>query len=160
MKKYCDIAIRKFKDSDTEETSLLISNTFAEFNNKEGSKKAIQNYIDMYNSKITDIKYIKNNFFRTDIFFVATHKNKIVGMIRGKENRIINLFVDGKYHNRGIAKKIVERFEQECIKKGTLEIKVRPSLYSASFYQKVGYKKTTGVRNFRGLNIFPMRKTF
>jgi len=30
--------------------------------------------------------------------------------------------------------------------------------YAAPFYQKIGYKKTTGIRNFRGLKVYPMKK--
>lgn len=79
-------------------------------------------------------------------------------MIRGRKGRIINLFVVGKHHQKGIGKLLVNRFELESRKQGSKEIKVRASLYAVPFYQKMGYKKTTGIRNFRGLKVWPMRK--
>lgn len=154
------IKIRKFKNSDTEETALLISKTFARFNKREGSKKAVQGYIDFYDPR-KNIDVIRKLFTRAEIFFVAIDKNKIVGMIRGKKNRIINLFVNGEYHNKGIGKRLLEKFEKECKKQGSLEIKISSSLYTVPFYQKFDYKKTTGIRKLKklhGLNVQPMRK--
>ena len=38
------------------------------------------------------------------------------------------------------------------------KIKIRASLYATSFYEKLGYKKTTGTRPFYGFKIQPMSK--
>lgn len=38
--------IREFKLSDTKDTAMLISRTFAEFNKNSGTKEAIQRYVD------------------------------------------------------------------------------------------------------------------
>jgi hypothetical protein len=43
---------------------------------------------------------------------------------------------------------------------GSDEIQIRASLYASAFYQKQGYKKTTGIRSFHGLKIQPMKKKF
>jgi len=45
------VQIKKFKEINTVEVASLISNTFAKFNNKEGTKKAINWYINIYNPK-------------------------------------------------------------------------------------------------------------
>jgi GNAT superfamily N-acetyltransferase len=79
-------------------------------------------------------------------------------MIRGRPERITNLYVDGKYHKRGVGRLLLNKFEAEAKKLKSKEIKTRASLYAAPFYEKMGYKKTTGVRNFRGLKIWPMKK--
>lgn len=94
------------------------------------------------------------------IFFLAIDKQKIVGMIRGTENRIINLFVLGSYHGKGIGKKLVEKFEMEARKGNSKIIKIRSSLFAISFYEKMGYKKSTGIKNFKGIKIQPMWKSF
>ena len=31
-------------------------------------------------------------------------------------------------------------------------------MYAVPFYQKIGYKKTTGIRNLHGLKVQPMKK--
>ncbi|MDD2758339.1 MAG: GNAT family N-acetyltransferase [Patescibacteria group bacterium] len=97
-------------------------------------------------------------FKKTQIFFVAIDRNKIIGLIRGNPGKIVNLFVDGKYHHNGTGKKLMERFQAEAKKINSKEIKIKSSLYAVPFYKKMGFKKTTGMRNFHGLKIWPMRK--
>ncbi len=150
--------IRKFKISDTVPVANLISRTFATFNNKEGTRKSVQRYIDNYNPKKNDVKNIKNGFLQTPLFFVAEDNGKIIGIVRGTKNRVVNLFVYGNYHGKGIGKKLMQKFEREAKKHHSNEIRIRASLFAIKFYQGVGYKKTTAIRNFRGLKVQPMRK--
>lgn len=149
------VRIRKFKISDTYDVVSLISETFAKYNKNEGTKEAIKRYIEHFNPKKNSIK---KSFLKTSIFFVAIEKEKIVGVVRGNKNRIVNLFVKGRYHGKGIGKKLMQRFETECRKHHSSKIRIRSSLYAIPFYQRLGYKKTTGIRNFMGLKIQPMRK--
>lgn len=150
--------IRKFKISDTISVANLISKTFATFNNKEGTKKAVQKYIDLYNPKKNDVENIKKGFLRTPLFFVAGEKGKIIGIVRGTKNRVVNLFVYGEHHGKGVGKKLMQKFEQKARKYYSKEIRMRASLFAIKFYQGIGYKKTTGIRNFMGLKVQPMRK--
>jgi len=150
--------IRRFKISDTIPVASLISKTFATFNNKEGTKKAVQIYIDHYNPKKNDVDNIKKGFLRTPLFFVAENKGKIIGIIRGTKNRVTNLFVDGKHHGKGIGKKLTQKFEREAKRHHSKEIRIKASLFAIKFYQRAGYKKTTGLRNFMGLKVQPMVK--
>jgi GNAT superfamily N-acetyltransferase len=94
----------------------------------------------------------------TTIFYVAEENNKIVGFIKGRKDKIANLFVDGKQHKRGIGKKLVNIFEKQAKRLGSKQINIRASLYAAPFYEKMMYMKTTGIRNFMGLKIYPMKK--
>ncbi len=79
-------------------------------------------------------------------------------MIRGNPGKIINLYVSGSYHKRGIGRKLVNKFESIAKKEGAKEIKIKASLYAVPFYEKMGYRKTTGVRNFKGIKAWPMKK--
>ncbi len=151
------VKIKKFKQSYTISVANLISNTFAKYNNKEGKKSAIKWYINIYNSK-NNLEKIKTNFSKSEIFYIATYKDKVIGVIRGNKNRVVNLFVNGRYHKKGVGKRLLLKFENECKKNGSKKINIRASLYAIEFYKKQGYKKTTGVRNMRGINIQPMIK--
>ena len=82
-----NIKIRKFKWSDLKEVSLLVNKTFAKFNSKEGTKKAIQWYLDKFDPKKTDLENIKKMFLGTPIIFVALDNKKIVGMIRENKEK-------------------------------------------------------------------------
>lgn len=151
------IKLRAFKISDTYSTAKLVFDTFKFFNSKDGEKEAVKRYLDKYNFQ-KNLDKIKKQFSESEIFFVATENNKIVGMIRGRKGRFINLFVNAKCHKKSIGRKLVERYEKECVEKGSHEIKISSSVYAISFYEKLGYKKTTGIRNFKGLKIQPMKK--
>ena len=153
------IKIRKYKNSDLVKVALLVKNTFKKFNSREYFKEeAIKNYLSQYNIDKNSKKELIRRFKKTPIFYVATENNKIIGAIRGKKDKITNLFIDKNYHQRGIGKKLVEKFETEVIKQRLNKIKIHSSLYAIPFYKKMGYKKSTGIRNFHGLKVQPMKK--
>jgi len=149
--------IRKARRKDIFEASMLVSKTFEKFCSNEGNKKGIRDYISRHDPR-KNFEKIKDDFLRYKIFLIVEDKGKIIGVARGSELRIGNLFVDGKYHKKGVAKKLMKKFEQIAKKRGSDKIKVRASIYATQFYQKIGYKKTTGVRRMHGIKIQPMRK--
>ena len=141
--------IRKFKLSDSREVGKIIAKTFKKYNKSEGSKKAVESYVNIYNT--SNLDKLKSNFRKSDIFYLMEDKRKVIGMIRGNKNRMGNLYVFGKYHNKGIGKKLVERFEKEAKKQSSKFIKIKASLYAIPFYKKLGYKKTTGIKKIKFL---------
>ncbi len=153
------MVLRKFRKDDLEQVASLIHRTYKKFNNNEFfEKEALQNYLNHYNLKVNSSENLLKNFKRSTIFYVFEENKKIIGMIRGTDTKIINLFVDAKQQRKGLGRKLVEKFEKEAIELGSSEIKIRASLYAVAFYQRMNYKKTTGLRNFRGLKIIPMKK--
>jgi GNAT superfamily N-acetyltransferase len=151
--------IIKFQKRDTNKVASLISRTFKTFNSSDYfSKKAADDYIKFFDPKVTSEDEIYKIFIKATIFYVAEEGGKIVGAIRGTPNRISSLFVDGKQHRKGIGEKLLLKFEKEAVKQASSEIKVRSQLYSLIFYEKMGYKKTTGIRNAKGLKVYPIKK--
>lgn len=151
-------SVHKKENKYFEEVCHLIAETFSIFNKTEGKKIAVQRYIDYWNLQKNEKQVVQNSFEKTPLFFVALHNNKVVGVIRGNKTRIINLFVEKNYHGLNIGKKLLEKFENSCQRHGSVFIKVRSSLYAVAFYQRAGYKKTTGVRDFVGLKVQPLKK--
>ena len=49
-------------------------------------------------------------------------------------------------HNQGIGTLLVEQFEQACLELGGEVIRLASTMHAIPFYQKLGYKKSTGVR--------------
>ncbi len=99
------------------------------------------------------------------MLYIAEEDGHIVGVLRGRENVLASLFVDGAYHRRGIGRQLVERFEKDSRKAGVKWIRVAATLYAIAFYQSLGYKKTTGIRpchSFEGTDLKqqPMKKEF
>lgn len=151
--------IRKFLKNDTQQVADLICETFRKFNGREYFEKGvIRRYLDQYDTKKNTIEKLFEVFSKSPIFFVALEGTRIVGMIRGGKNGIGNLFVHGKFHRRGIGEKLVKVFEAQARKLKSKGLKVRSTVYATPFYQSVGFKKTTGLRNFRGHQMQPMKK--
>ncbi len=92
------------------------------------------------------------------ISYVAVIGDDVVGIIRGSCKKISNLYVDGKKQKMGVGRALVDKFEKEAKKQNSKEIKIKASLHATIFYQKLGYKKTTGMRRFMGLKVWPMKK--
>ncbi len=145
--------IRRFKKDDAEKVFRLVSKTFNEFVasdfTKNGSKKWLEEQVpekQIERSKTRDI-------------FVALINNKIVGMIEGKENsKVTRLFVDKKYHEKGIARNLMNRIEKLYKKRGATKIIIWSSLYAQKFYEKMGYRKSTRLIKKEGVVYQPMNK--
>ena len=152
---------RKFKKEDIRQIAKIKVLIFSKFNKNEYWKKgAVTKYLKKFNLKKSDDELLEAfEVKQKTIFFVVEEKNNIVGYIKGRKNRIENLFILGKYHKKGIGTKLVEMIEQEFKKEKISEMKVDSSIYATNFYKKLGYKKTTGIRrNIYDLKVQPMKK--
>jgi GNAT superfamily N-acetyltransferase len=152
------VSIRKYRAGDARSVAALISRTYSRFNRHEGISQAVREYIESYNPKGKKTADIHKRFSQTPDCLVAVAGSRLVGVARGRENRLINLFVDGDYHRQGIGTRLVQRFEKACRNAGYTSIVLRSSLYATPFYASLGYKKTTGVRSVHGLKVQPMKK--
>jgi GNAT superfamily N-acetyltransferase len=97
------------------------------------------------------------------LVYVAEHNGRLVGLLRGSPGRLHSLFVDQSQFNKGIGRKLLNHFEQACKEVGVEKITLASTLYAVPFYQKMGYKKSTGVRrgwSFDGEGFLwqPMKK--
>ena len=95
--------------------------------------------------------------------FVAEDDGQIVGVLRCRAERLQSLFVGEDFHRQGIGRKLVECCEQACASRGSIVIRLAATLYAIPFYEAVGYKKSTGIRNgwsFEGVGLKyqPMKK--
>ncbi len=151
--------IRKFQKRDTIQVAQLVFNTFKKYNSKDYFKKeGIKKYLNFHDIKKNTVDSLYENYRRSTIIYVAIIDEKVVGVIRGNSERIINLFVDKNYHKKGIGKQLVDKFESVCKNNKVKVIKIKASSYAIPFYKKMGYKQTTGVRSFWGIKVYPMKK--
>ena len=100
---------------------------------------------------------------RAAIVYVAEEEGDIVGVLRGRKERLASLFVRGDRQRQGIGTKLVERFEQESVRNGWIVVRVAATQYGVPFYLALGYRRSTGLRagrsfEGRGLKVQPMRK--
>jgi len=136
----------------------LVYKTYQNFNKHEADKKSLSNYLSRFDNATNSADSLAKRFKWSNINFGAFSGKKLIGIIRGKSNRIINLFVAGDFHNQGVGERLINLFERQAKKEKSKLIKIRSSLYAVGFYSKMGYKKTTGVRLCKGLREQPMKK--
>ena len=139
------------------DTILASVNQFQSDINSRKTKKGLQEYVDsVHPDKVPPEKLYKK--LHKPVAYVVTDNDKIVGIIRGTPDRINSLFVDGKYQKQGIGKKLVEFFVRVAKKQNVQFIKVRSSVFAVSFYEAMGFKKTTGLRQPHGMKMYNMKK--
>ncbi len=162
------IVIRPYRKADAESAGKLIAATYSEYNLSFVPPAELGAYLGPFQyADSTDEARQKDivRVLQAQMIYVAeTGQGEIVGILRGRKDRLQSLFVRGDWHHQGIGRRLVEHFEQACLALGGEVIKLSSTLYAVPFYQKLGYKKSTGVRagwsfDGRDLKWQPMKKS-
>ena len=161
-----NVIIRPYRDSDARVVGILIADTFGEFNLSSiaaGEKDLLLGPFLYARSADKDHQAAIMRAIRSEVVYVAESNGEILGVLRGRTARLGSLFVRGDYHRQGIGRRLVARFEEACARQGGSAIKVAATLYAVPFYLEMGYRRTTGVRAYRGfggsgLVYQPMKK--
>jgi len=160
------ITIRCYQESDAESVGRLIADTYAEFNLSFLLPEERGPFLGPFRHARSPEKVHRDAIIevvRAPIAYVAEDDGELVGVLRGRKERLASLFVRGDRHRQGIGKRLVERFEQESLRQGTMVVRVAATLYAVPFYLALGYRRSTGLRTGwsfegRGLKVQPMRK--
>lgn len=160
------VTIRDYRESDAETVGQLIADTYGRFNLSSISPGERDAFLGPFQHARSPEKVHQEaiaRVIRSEMVFVAEEKGEIVGVLRGRKERLASLFVRGNRHRQGIGRRLVERFEQECLRQGVTVIRVASTPYAVPFYLKMGYKRSTGMRSGwsfegRGLEVQPMKK--
>ncbi|MCL4562010.1 MAG: GNAT family N-acetyltransferase [Chloroflexi bacterium] len=161
------ISIRDYDEQkDAQSVGILIAETYRKYDLDTASPAEQEKYLGPFRYAWSEEQPHREaivRILRTEMMLVAEDKGQIVGVLRGKPGRVQSLFVREDYHRHGIGSRLVERCEQECARRGTKVMHLAATLYAVPFYEAVGYKKSTGIRNYlgfggRGLKYQPMKK--
>jgi GNAT superfamily N-acetyltransferase len=160
------VTIDAFHEDDAETVGRLIADTYGEYNlsfaSPENRALLLGPFQHAYSPEKAHQEAIAR-LIRSEMVFVARYEGEIVGVLRGRKERLGSLFVRGDHHRQGVGRRLVEHFEQECLERAYTLIRVASSLYAVPFYLAMGYKRSTGVRSGwsfegSGLQVQPMRK--
>jgi GNAT superfamily N-acetyltransferase len=162
------ITIRDYRESDAAEVGRLIAETYAAFNLGFATPAELKLLLGPFQHAGSDDPAHQAAIaivLRSEMVYVAEDAGAIVGVLRGRFERLASLFVRGDHQRQGIGRQLVERFEAESRRRGTGVIRVASTLYGIPFYLAMGYKRSTGLRNSRSFDgrhmpIQPMRKVF
>ena len=160
------IDIRSYREEDAPEVGRLIADTFGQFNLSYATEEERALLLGPFLHARSAEKAHQEAIARaihSEMVLVAEYGGEIAGVLRGRTTRLGSLFVRGDFHRRGIGRRLVERFEQEVAAQGGTAVKVAATLYAVPFYLEMGYRRTTGVRPYRGfgasgIDYQPMKK--
>jgi GNAT superfamily N-acetyltransferase len=158
--------IRQYNDMDAATVGVLIANTYREFNLSFATGDQLKALLGPFyyaRSKHPAHKKAIVEILRSPMMYIAETEEEIVGVLRGREGRLVSLFVHKDYHRIGIGCRLVDAFEDDSQLLDVSVIKVAATIYAVPFYLEMGYKRTTGVRpcwsfGGQGLVYQPMKK--
>ncbi len=160
-------AIRKYHEkNDAQAVGRLIAETYRRFNlgfaSPEEQQKLLGPFYFAWSADRSHYDAI-TRILRTEMIFVAEDEGQVVGVLRCRPGRLQSLFVRADHHRQGIGSRLVAACERWCARQGSRVISLASTLYAVPFYQALGYKKSTGVRNgwsFDGSGLLyqPMKK--
>lgn len=129
--------------------------TFMRFEARDYTLEGIRNFKDFINGRELYRSFVKGKYQ----MMVALDRKKIVGMISVRnENFISLLFVDEKYHYRGIGKEMLLsmcRYLKEEMGESCLTVRAAP--YAIGFYHKLGFCDTSFEQEVAGIRATPMK---
>jgi len=165
-----EILIRDYREDDAQSVGWLIADTYSEYNLDFLPVHARAPFLGPFEharSPEPAHQAAIAQVIRSEMVFVAEDNAgdsaEIVGVLRGRKERLASLFVRGDRHRQGVGRALVEHFEKASRAQGVQVIRVAATLYGVPFYQAMGYKRSTGVRSGwsfegQGLPTQPMRK--
>ena len=137
-----------------EEAMGLAWRTFLEFEAGDYTPEGIRSFEDF----ITDSGLKRLFVMGVYQMIVALDHQKMVGMITLRnEMHISLLFVDKKYHRRGIGKALVESMADYVkTELGKKRLTLNASPYGVDFYHKIGFKDLGPEKQQDGIIYTPM----
>lgn len=148
------ITYRKATADDIRPALDLALQIFIQFELPDYEPGAIEKF---KNDCIENKEYINNYASGKHLMFVAVCEMEIIGIINERGNgRISMLFVDGRYHRRGIATKLMERMVCELKLTNINKITVHSSPYGVPFYKHFGFTPTDTAQKNDCFIVTPM----
>ena len=146
--------IRSAYRDEWDDAMTLAWKTFMQFEADIYTDEGIRNFEDF----ITDTTLHRMFLMGVYQMFVALDKNRIVGMITLRNaSHISLLFVDEKYHRRGIGRALIEYLREYLLSEaGISKVTVNAAPYGVAFYHKLGFQDLRPEEERDGIKYTPM----
>ena len=147
--------IRSAYRDERDDAMALAWQTFLRFAADVYSPEGVKHFEDF----ITDTTLHRMFIMGAYQMFVALDRNKIVGMITLRNSTHISLlFVDEKYHRRGIGRALIEYLTNYLLTEvGVSYVTVNASPYGVAFYHKLGFQDLRPEEEKDGIIYTPMK---
>ncbi|MDE7340551.1 MAG: GNAT family N-acetyltransferase [Lachnospiraceae bacterium] len=146
--------IRSAYRDEWDDAMALAWKTFMQFEADVYTAEGVRNFEDF----ITDTTLHRMFIMGVYQMFVALDRKQIVGMLTLRNTSHISLlFVDEKYHRRGIGRALIEYLQEYLLSEaGISKITVNAAPYGVAFYHKLGFRDLRPEEEKDGIKYTPM----
>jgi pimeloyl-ACP methyl ester carboxylesterase/predicted GNAT family N-acyltransferase len=141
------LRVRPLEPSEICAALNLVWQVFLEFEAPDYAEEGVAEFKRFIDSK---------EMVETLALYGAFAKERMAGVAatRNNGNHIALLFVDSRYHRRGVARKLFETVRQDA---APGPITVNSSPYAAEAYRRLGFQDTDAERLTNGIRYIPMK---
>ena len=158
MEEELQYSVMRAIDSDWEESMVLAYKVFLKFESEEYGDEGTRNFFEFVSDQNLKKLFLLGKY----VMFVAKKENDIIGLISVRSgNHISLLFVDERYHRKGVASSLMKslvRYMKENTKYTSLTVNASP--YGVPFYHKLGFVDTDVQTKQDGIIYTPMNMEF
>lgn len=146
--------VRSAYQDEWDDAMALAWKTFMQFEADVYTAEGVRNFEDF----ITDTTLHRMFIMGVYQMFVALDRKQIVGMLTLRNTSHISLlFVDEKYHRRGIGRALIEYLREYLLSEaGISRITVNAAPYGVAFYHKLGFRDLRPEEEKDGIRYTPM----
>lgn len=150
--------IRWARESEWAPAMQMIWRTFLKFEGNDYSQEGIKNFYDFITDDKLYVAFLRGEYQ----LMVALDGERIIGAgsIRNR-NHLSLLFVDERYHRRGIGRSILttlcDYLKREAGEK-YMSLKAAP--YAVNFYRRLGFHTVRPEEEYSGIRVTAMEKVF
>ncbi|MDE6220874.1 MAG: GNAT family N-acetyltransferase [Lachnospiraceae bacterium] len=150
------ISIRPAYRDEWDDAMSLAWRTFMQFEAQDFTPAGVESFQEF----ITDTVLYRMFILGAYQLFGAYDNGRMVGMISLRsETHISLLFVDGKYHRRGIGRGLIDYVSRYVLtEEGHNNITVNAAPYATGFYHRMGFVDTNTEQASDGIRYTPMRR--
>jgi ribosomal protein S18 acetylase RimI-like enzyme len=151
------IDYRLIRTGEEDAVCRLIEESFNEFVAPGYSEAGVKTFF-----KYANAQSMKKRADKDHVIFVALDGDKLVGIIEIRSNNHISLlYVKTEYHNKGIARRLLNLCVETSLKDNPFlkHIDVNSSPYAVEIYEKLGFERTGAEQEVNGIRFTPMKLT-
>ncbi len=150
--------IRNIRTEEWEDAMALVWRTFLKYEACDYEEEGVRSFLDF----ITDERLKKLHMIGEYPVMAAFCGQKMVGVASMRSiNHISLLFVDSKYHKKGIGTELVHSLRELVLAEGRrTSLTVNAAPYATGFYHKIGFTDTDRMCTKEGISYTPMEWIF
>ncbi len=151
-----EILIGKAGEDEWEEAMALAYRTFRKYVADGYTKEGVENFINFISDQNLYRMLLAHEYH---LWVAKDSLNQTIGMATLRSgNHISLLFVDEKWHRKGVGSGLLKELEAYALQNGFDSITVNASPYGIPFYHSVGFADTAEEVLSGGMYITPMKK--